>query len=264
MANTEIINALSLQDSNGMPSEANLDAFKNAIGYGTFGNSEAREQLVQTAIKVNSASVSDTLKNDFYSYAHEQILLQTQESNGDARYEVFAGMLFSIYDDNTDALAHYQKAHELSPKKQTIDFYLIGAELNAGEKEKAVALAKEAYESAPEFNDAVTTYAATLIQTGKSQDGEKLLMKRFRTDLVDNGNLINAYYFNKQYDKVIAILKQKLTAGADEGTQLRLAAAYYESGDSANAILEIQKVEAQDPKFKTQGDAYIKEIQARK
>jgi thioredoxin-like negative regulator of GroEL len=201
------------------------------------------------------------LKQDFFNYARDQILLQIEEAPGDARYETFAGMLFLRWGDNANALAHFGKAHELSPKKQTISFNLILTLLNAGQNDKAVALAKETYDLAPEFNDAAITYATTMIRTGDSNGGESLLKKRFGTDLIYNETLINAYAATKRFDKVIAILQQKLATGEDPQMRLRLAAAYLETGDKANAIAEIQKIQATNPDFKEQGDAYIKEIQ---
>jgi len=261
-ANTDIILGISQKAQGAPPSEENLSAFKDAIGNNTFGSSEAREQLIQAAMGIRSMEgASDSLKQDFFNYARDQILLQIEEAPGDARYETFAGMLFLRWGDNANALAHFGKAHELSPKKQTISFNLILTLLNAGQNDKAVALAKETYDLAPEFNDAAITYATTMIRTGDSNGGESLLKKRFGTDLIYNETLINAYAATKRFDKVIAILQQKLATGEDPQMRLRLAAAYLETGDKANAIAEIQKIQATNPDFKEQGDAYIKEIQ---
>ncbi|MCK9352071.1 MAG: O-antigen ligase family protein [Candidatus Paceibacterota bacterium] len=263
-ANTAIIRGISQTSQDGLPTQANLDAFKTAISLDTFGTTEAREQLVQAAMRINSANVSDALKQDFSAYAREQILQQLEDFPNDARYESFAGMLFIRSNMNAEALVHFAKAHELSPKKQTISFNLISAELNAGENDKAVALAKETYELEPKFDDAAITYATTLLRSGKISEGQKLLTERFGTDLVYNENLITAYAANKQFDKIITILQKKLATGEDSQTRLRLAAAFLETGDKANAILEIQKIQAANPNFKEQGDAYINEIRTGK
>jgi Flp pilus assembly protein TadD len=261
-ANTAIISGISPHAQNGQPTIDNLNAFKEAIGYGTFGSSEAREQLIQTAMRIKGSSVPEDLQQSIFTYAREQSLLQLEEAPNDARYETFTGMLFLRYGMNPEALAHFGKAHDLSPKKQTIAFNLIMAELNAGEKDKALALAKEAYDYKPEFNEAALTYAVTLIRTGDPKSAEKILVDRFGSDIVYNENLVNAYAMNSQYDKVISILKKQLEQGEDPQLRLRLAAAYLESGDKENAILEIQKIQAINPQFKEQGDYYIKEIKA--
>jgi tetratricopeptide (TPR) repeat protein/O-antigen ligase len=259
-ANTEIIKAIS-STQDGVPSAVNLDAFKNAISYDTFGSSEAREQLTQATMNIGSIdNVSDTLKQDFSTYARSQMLLQLQEFPNDARYEVFAGTLFSRLGDNAGALTHFENAHKLSPKKQTISFSLIIAYMNKGEIEKALALAEETYNSAPEFTDSAMMYALTLMRNGEVKKGEDLIIKSFGTDLVYDENLINAYAVLGKYDKVIAIIKKQLESREDTALRLRLAAALMEKGDRAGSIAEIQKVQSVNPEFQEQGDYYIQQI----
>jgi tetratricopeptide (TPR) repeat protein len=262
MANREIIRGISPVSQDGIPAKANLDAFKNALSYNTFGSSESREQLVQMALRVSSSNATDAVKEDFSIYSRSQILLQLQESPNDARYEVFAGTLLSRFGDNAGALVHFEKAHELSPKKQTISFNLIMSYMNKGEVEKALALAKETYESAPEFTDSAMIYALSLMRNGEVKQGEDLLIQSFGTDIVYDENLINAYAALGKYDKVIVIIKKQLESGEDASLRLRLAAAYMEKGDRASAIVEIQKIQAINPQFKEQGDFYIQEIRA--
>jgi O-antigen ligase/tetratricopeptide (TPR) repeat protein len=259
-ANMEIIRAIS-STQNGVPSEVNLNAFKDAISYNTFGTSEAREQLVQAMMNVGSINnVPDTLKQDFAVYARSQMLLQLQNFSNDARYEVFAGTLFSRLGDNEGAFTHFEKAHQLSPTKQTISFSLIIAYMNKGETEKALLLAKETYDSAPEFSDSAMMYALALMRNGEVKKGEDLLVKSFGTDLVYDENLINAYAVLGKYDKIILIIQTQLKRAEDSALRLRLAAAFTEKGDRAGAIAEIQKIQAMNPEFKEQGDYYIQQI----
>jgi O-antigen ligase/tetratricopeptide (TPR) repeat protein len=242
--------------------KTNLDSFKTVIAYDTFGNSEAREQIVQSAMKAKSASIDQDLQQQLFDFAKEQTLLQIKEAPEDARNETFAGMLFLRYSMNAEALAHFEKAHELSPKKQTIGFNLILAYMNEGRVDEALALAKEMYDLAPEFNEAAKMYAVAALYKGDSRLADNLLIKAFGTTLVYDEDLISTYAYIKRFDRVIPILEQKLSEGDDPQIRLRLAATYLEIKDSTRAIAEIQKIIDVNPGFKQQGDYYISEIRA--
>jgi O-antigen ligase/tetratricopeptide (TPR) repeat protein len=263
MANKEIIMGISPRQNGGTLVKENVDSFRKVIEYDTFGSSEGREQIVQAALRVKgNDSVPEDLRRELFTFASEQILLQIKKAPNDARNETFAGMLFLRYGNIPEAVAHFEKAHELSPKKQTIAFNLVMAYLNAGENEKAVLLAEEAYRSEPKFDEAAITYAVTLMRIGKADKGEEILKKNFGTDLVFDENLINAYAVLGKFDKVIPILEKRLESGEDAQLRLRLAASYLELGNKINAISEIQKIIDKNPDFKAQGESYINEIRA--
>ena len=264
-ANTILIDAIQPRQQSGLPMQENLDLFKQVFSYNTFGNSEAREQLVQAAMRASGTEFPPALQKDIFSFANQQILLQLDETPNDARYETFAGMLFARYKMNPEALAHFQKAHELSPAKQTISNNLIMAYLNSGDNssiQKALSLAKTSYESAPAFDEAAKMYALTLMRTGEVEQGQQVLFKQFGTDLIFDENLINVYAALGNYEKIIAIIDKQLTVKDDPQLRIRLAAAYLGANQRANAILEVQKIMVSNPEFKQQGEAYIQEIRA--
>jgi O-antigen ligase/tetratricopeptide (TPR) repeat protein len=243
--------------------EQNLDSFKKVIEYDTFGNSEAREQLVQSAMKATSiTTIDEKLRRQLFDFAKEQTLLQIKEAPGDARNETFAGMLFLRYGQTGDALVHFDEAHKLSPHKQTIGFNLILAYLNNNRGDEAFALAKEMYELAPDFSEAAKMYAVTAIYKGEQKLADSLLMKAYDTTLVYDDDIISTYAYTKKFDRVIPILERKLQEADDPQIRRRLAAAYLEMGDSARAIAEIQKIMIANPEYKQQGEYYIQEIRA--
>lgn len=247
-----------------IPTKENLDSFKQVITYRTFATSEAREQLIQIALRAKSADMDADLRQQFFDFAKDQILAQIQEQPGDARTEMFAGTLFLQYGLNTEALAHFGEAHKLSPKKQTISFNLIFTYLNANQGQTALDLAKETYDLAPQNQDAAKIYAAVLLYSGNQKPADDLLMKTFGTTLVYDEDLISAYAATKNYDRVISILKERLKDGEDPQLQIRLAAAYLAMGDRSSAVAEIQKVIDVHPQFKTQGEYYIQQIRSGK
>ncbi len=243
----------------------NLQSLKDSVGYGTFGNSEAREQIVQTAMQIKDSPIDKKLKQETFDFAREQILEQIQDTPGDARYEMFAGMLFFRYGMNGEAIAHFEQAHRDSPKKQKLAFSLVLAYINAKNFDKAYILAKEAYESDPLFGDAAKFYAIAAMYKGDEKFADDLLAKTFGTPLYYDDMLMNVYIQLKNFDKVAAVLQKKLSDGGDDPQmRLRLAAAYLEAGKNAESLVEIQKIIDTHPDFKAQGESYINQIRAGK
>lgn len=241
----------------------NIQAFKTALGYASFGNGELREQILQSALRVKDSSVDPALRQEMFDLAKSEMLLQTKDAPEDARYEVFTGMLFFQYGQNDEALAHYTRAHELSPKKQTIDFNLILSYINARRIDEAYNLAKEAYELEPAFQEAAKFYAIAALYKGDEQFANDLLAKTYGTELYYDEMLVNVYAQLQKFDKITEVLQKRLTEGGDDPqTRLRLAAAYLEMGKKMESLSEIQKIIDAHPDFKAQGEYYMNEIRA--
>jgi O-antigen ligase/tetratricopeptide (TPR) repeat protein len=264
-ANKALINGIQPHSGNNTFTEENLQAFKDAVGYNTFGNGETREQILQAAMQVKDTAADNKLKQETFDFAKEQILLQMKDNPGDARYEMFAGMLFFRYGMNDEAITYFEQAHKDSPKKQTLDFNLILAYINAKQTDKAYTLAKEAYESEPAFSEAAKYYAITSLYKGDEQFADDLLTKTYGTNLYYDETLINVYAQLGRFDKVTQTLEKKLADGGDDPqTRLRLAAAYLEMGKTTESLAEIQKIINAHPDFKQQGEYYMTQIRAGK
>lgn len=243
----------------------NLEFLKDAIAYNTFGTSEAREQLVQTAIRVKELNAPPETTQQFFDLAKQEILLQNERFPGDARYESFAAILLSRFNMGDEAIAHLKIAREQSPKKQTILFDLASAYLSKKDAASALAAAKEAYELEPSFKEAARIYAIVAVHAGDNKLAEEILMQNFSTIVVDDDNLVNAYGATGQFGKAVAILELRVKNNPNSpDAHLRLAAGYSELGQNAKAIAEIRKVIEMEPQFKEQGEFYIKQIQAGK
>ncbi len=176
MQNTTLIRAMSERTKEG-PTH-NLELFKKTIAYGSFGTSEAREQLGQLSMNGfdSSKGVSD-IQQTFLILALEELAKQADGLPRDARYQLFAGSLFARVGRVDEALQFLQKAHELSPTKQTILFELGSVYYNKKDMAKAEEIFKQAYELAPEYADAKKFYAQILTENGKRAEAEQLLGK---------------------------------------------------------------------------------------
>src|SRR5258708_814939 len=137
------------------------------------------------------------------------------ESPNDARHPLFLGALLNTFGQHPEAIPYLQRAHELSPRKQTI-LYEIGSNyLNSNNYPKAVETFKQALDLEPEDKDARIIYAMGLIYAGNTTLAEKTLADGFGTAQVPDDRLIKAYGDTKQYPKMLALVKQRVAQTPD-------------------------------------------------
>ncbi|MBI5138683.1 MAG: O-antigen ligase family protein [Candidatus Vogelbacteria bacterium] len=245
------------------PISEQINNFKTAIELDSFGTPEAREQLMQSAIRQIQGNGTQAEKEQYLMYAEQQMLKQITESPNDARYRVFIGTFYEQLGKHELAITELGKAHELSPGKQTILFGLTSAYLNLKNYPKALELAKQAYELEPRFDEAAYNYLATLIYSGKSDEVDQLIQNRFEGQPVTYGTVIAAYAATKQYSKLIKIWQDRIKSEPTNGQNyVSLAATYLAMGERQLAIEQLKSAIQVNPGFKDQGEFYIKEIQA--
>ncbi len=227
-ANLNLINAMELY---GQSPETSLNYFKQVFDANTFGNPEAREQIINIVPSITtSSSVVDKIKQDFANLAYLQMQEQIKETPYDARYQFFMGIFLGNMGQYQDALPYLQKALELSPNKLTMMFELAKCYSYLGQKEKALEITKNAYNLVPEYVDAKMNYAASLILN----DNETLAKQLIGTSTVTNENIVRVYLIKAED--------------------------FVKNGDKNSAINEVQKAINIAPGFKTQGDGIIKGI----
>src|SRR3989344_1972163 len=154
----------------------NLDLMRLAITKNSVGTQEAREQLVQMAMKIISVPNYDQdIKNQFYETAAQEIKNQQDASPLDARPALFLGPLHNAagnYAAGATALLH---AHELSPKKQSILYEMAQNAQARGDIAGMMQNLKTAYELYTPNVQARIMYAAASISTGNDTVADQLL-----------------------------------------------------------------------------------------
>ncbi len=211
--------------------ETSLNYFKEVFAANTFGNSEAREQIVSIAPSVaNAAGLDEKLKQGFVDLAYNQMQEQLKETPNDARYQFFMGIFLNNMNQYQVALPYLQKAIELSPKKLTMMFELAKCYAYLGQKEKTLEIAKTAYDLVPQYEDGKANYVAALILN----DQELLARKIMGAATSTNPNIVKMYLIK--------------------------ASGLVQKGDRYAAVREIQKAIDMVPEFKSQGDTVIKAI----
>ncbi len=260
-ANTRLIAAMTSCSGKSTPTTA---TYTRALSLNqTTANQEIREQYLACATGVIGSNFPGELKDEFYKVAKQEIDAQIKTVPNDARAYVLGGSFYNSIHDYNSALPVLEKAHELSPEKQTIDFELAATYMNLNKGDEAVGLMKHAYESAPDNGTAQTGYIATLILAGQEAKAKELFGDK--PELFLNDRVIAVYAKLKQYQKVIDSYKALIKKEPDNSNYHgSLANAYFLNGQISLSIAELKGLEEKYPASKAQIEDAIKAIQAGK
>jgi tetratricopeptide (TPR) repeat protein len=243
----------------------NINYFKKALSYHTFGDQEIREQILTTS----SSVISTIQKQQIQVVGKEELLAlagsvsadQILETPLDARAYVLSASYFGQIGDAASATKMLEKALKLSPKKQQIMFALSSIYITQKKYADAAAQLKQAYEVEPSYKMAQMLYAAGLIYIKDDAAFKALMSGVSSSTIAADNDIMSAYYATKQYDKLIELWKIRIADNpADINQKISLAAVQAISGDKQSAIKGIQAIIKENPTFKEQGDEFIRQI----
>lgn len=239
----------------------NLQRFQTAIAYQSLGTQEAREQLAQITSQVARADVPADLKQQFFQLAISEMQAQALVSPLDARFPLFLGTLYEAYGNHAEAQIAYEKAHELSPDKQTIYFRLVENALVRGDMDHALQYAKTAYELEPSFMEAHIYYAVVAIRAGQRALADELVASLMAADMAADTRILAAYALRGELASAVPIwtahIKVKPT---DAQAYFTLAAIYYQGGQIAKAVAILEEAKRVMPELAEQVDSLILEV----
>ncbi len=260
-----LIDALTL-DYQGQ-SDAELATYEKALARGGLGLEEAKEQLSQSAIRVWGSDAPDETKLAFATAARKALEESVAHDPYNTRPLFFLGYLVSHTTSPEEGVMILKKALAINPERQNFLYEVAQIYIAIGKTDEAIAIFKEAYDTAPENEQALVYYAGALIFDGQIAAGEKVLIDHFGTTTVDNNVLFNAYVKQGRYKNVAAILVARLAAMApndDARTRAQLGLVYNELGNRAAAIEQLEHAIELDPAFSAQGAEIIDAIRAGK
>lgn len=204
ITNRNLIRALSVQgDIQKEPRALKVayDYFMQALARNGLGASEAREQLMQYSLGLASRSDvpynpndSNDMKIAFIRLADSELKKQVEMTPWDARYQLFYGSFLSSLRQFDPALAVLNKAHELSPGKQSILFQIGSVLLAKKDYDTALTVFKQAYDSEPNYDEARKLYALVALYAGQKDLSIKLLMEKYGQSVVPDPRFIDYYY----------------------------------------------------------------------
>lgn len=260
-ASATLINALqSKQEGVGK----NLELFKKALAYNTFGNAEIREQLAQKSIEVlNAQSVPLDVKQQFYDLAHAELTKQIKQTPNDARYYLFLGSFLDRARNYDEAVTALKNAIELSPKKQMIMFALASAYVHKHDYVNAEKVTKEAFDLEPNFTESRIIYATTAIYAKDFSLATALLGGSSDTATTYDERIVQAYAAVGKFDIVVSLLEKRLEdTPLDFQARLSLAGAYLNNSQRTKAVAVLRTAAKDFPDQADQIDYYVREIQA--
>ncbi len=239
----------------------NLQYFKDAIAYQSIGTQEAREQLTQITAQMAQSNVPAAMKQQFFDLAVSEMQAQAKVSPLDARFPLFLGTVYDAYGDFKDAEASLLKAHELSPDKQTV-YYALGQNAWAqGNNAQALKYFKTAYELETGNTEAHIYYVAAAIRAGQDALAAREVQSLSASGSAADQRILAAYVARGQIAKAIPLWEARIKAVPDYAqAYFTLAAIYYQSGQSAQAIAALQRAKQAVPSVATQADPLIEQI----
>ena len=257
-ANHDIIQAIQPQ-SGGV--QVNLKYFLSASNSGSLGTQEAREQLSQAAGAIASQNVSLEIKQAFFGAAVGQMTAQEKASPLDARFPLFVGIVEDAYGAHKDAAVALVRAHDLSPRKQSIIFQQASNASARGDTKEMLRLFKSAYELEPKYTDARILYAAAAIRVGDLALASNLLDPIIISGEAADPRVTLAYVERRNFAPLIPIWKARITVHPQEkNAYLTLAAIYYKVGDRAHAVAVLQSAVSVFPAQKMEIESFIEQI----
>jgi O-antigen ligase/thioredoxin-like negative regulator of GroEL len=258
-----LLEGLRASSSNPVQADLVLARYQEALSYDTVGRPETLERIIEAAPRFNSSGATIQSRQKFYEMGRKALEEQLTRAPGDARYELFAGVFYNSYGQNDVALAHFTKARELSPKKQTILFALGNFYLNTKEYQKASDVFKTAFDLDASNQQAGNYYAISLIYLGKEPQAKAFLKEKFGNDDMTGDIFLRAYVEAADWASVVKTLKVRVAADPTNMSERQnLAAAYVQMGDKPSAIAIIREMIKVNPSFKSTGEEYIRQIQA--
>ena len=248
----------------GATTTPSIEAFRQALDYKSFGDSEIREQLMSYAGNLTrTQGVSDAIKNNVMNFTFDELNKQIRVSPEDLRYQIFTGSFLDNTRNVQQALPYLLTAEKLSPKKQMVKMELVRNYLSQGLKEEAMTKAKENFELATDFRDGRLLYVTTLIVNGKYDEADKVLREANDPTIFTDEQTLLAYVIGGHPEKAMLVWQQRISAKPND-PQIRsnFITFLLRVEQKALAINELSKMGKDFPQYKESVDKEIANLQA--
>jgi tetratricopeptide (TPR) repeat protein len=238
-----------------------LTYFKDALAYNTFGEAEINERLADVAAKVVTGEKDRGVIEAYVSTLDTGYKSLIAKSGNDPRPSLLYGVFLQRVGLYDQSIQYIDNAINMSPTKQSF-YYQKGLTLIiAGRTADAVVVFKKAWDLLPEDQEARMYYGISLLYDGKPDQAKRVFDNNL--DLLTDTKVIQSLDSLHMYGFIIEIAKMKIATDPNSAQlHVSLAAAYMKAGQNGNAIAEIRKAIELEPRFKEQGELYIKQIES--
>src|SRR3989344_1486714 len=239
-----------------------LEQIKGVYDMNTFGSMEAREQLMFMLIEMRDSAQDQNLMLQYLELGAVQMQEQLKRTGNDARHQLFMGSYLHTFGKVDEAIAFFNKALELSPRKQLILFSLSRAYVDKGDYAKALEYAKAAYELDTSYARGLLEYAVVAVYAKDFELADSLLASPQGQTIASDQRLIQAYLAAVQIGRIVEIWEDKVAVEPSSVQyNFSLAASYYAAHRDSEAIAILRKIKELNPESAEQVDFYINGIQ---
>ena len=257
VANLTLLNSIRPQEG-GL--ETNYKFFQETLALNTFGNTEAREQLLQFSTSILKAEeVDQKTKDKFFEFAIFEQKKQIALAPNNIRHKILLASKLNSGGHTNEALLLFEQARKLSPKMQVIGLqkgiiYIIKGDLN-----KALEVLEKTHKILPEHREVKTIYALAALRKGDFKLADEIMGGKPLADT----RIVNFYVSQGHYHKALetweAIVKEKPN---NPDYWLSLGATYLKLERYDEAIESIQKATKLNPDIQKEAGRHIDKIRA--
>lgn len=211
LANTRLLQALSiLQNPQGDVLLA-TESFKSAYGASRLGRTEMVEQMtVNSPSILGSANLSIEEKNDFFLFVQEAVEKEARTNPNDARAQLLAGSFFATTGHEEKSIEYLEKAREIVPNKQQVYFELGRAHLLVEDFESMLLEFGVAYELDPSYREARIYYLLGSIYASDRALESEIKSLIGEESYVFDDRVASAYYELGRISDVRAVLLRRI------------------------------------------------------
>ena len=219
--------------------------------------------MAAEAAGASSQNVPDSVKQQFFLTAVSADAIAGKSIAIGRAISTFHRHGRDSFGDYKDAAVALNQAHQLSPDKQSILFQVGLNDQALGDLKGSEQIFKQAYELDTDDQQALGYYIASAIRNGDDATANSLLTPAAMTSsqVVDQ-QLASAFASRNEYAKIIPIWSAYIAANPTDATAYQmLAAGYFETKNTAQAIATLQQLAKAIPSSASQANSLIQEIQ---
>ena len=262
VANATLIEGLQITQNSSSDQSAALGYFQKAYDEARLGRPEVVEWVASSANTILGSSIKTEDKNAYFVFAKKVIEQQAADFEKDARYQILAGSFLTSTGYGEQGITYLKKAQTETPGKQLVYFQLGAAYIAKQDYKSALAVFKQAYDLAPEYQEARVIYLVGAIYVGDAKLTKDLLATLPSTVVATDDRIAGALLATGRYADLESLLMARINgAPKDPQGYISLASAYLKSGDKKKTIEILTLLGKEIPEYKARADQYIKGVQ---
>ncbi len=242
-----------------------MTGFKDALSYNSFGNKEAREQIMSTAPHFMTKGVAQEKRVEWYNFAVTESQKQFAQDN-DPRTLIILGGFYASLGSYDNAIKTFEEADKLFPNKPTLLVTL--ARIYSANKNdlKAKEILNRVIGMVPEYGEAKSVLAEILVKEGDLKSAKEILIQNSTSTYpVVSENTVQAFATRGDWNFVADMLKVRILKMGTNLTyenNMSLVVAYMKAGRKDEALSELGAIKIRFPEKATTTDSQIEVLKA--